>query len=96
MVKSGEFELAREINVAQQMEKFIHAGRQTDMTMGQRLVLKKQSQLKADPSFTKIRVAMVGSGEVVGLDECLGGEPQRRRNTVVCNQAGSEICFIPF
>lgn len=66
------------------------------MTMGQRLMLKKQTQLKADPSINKLRVAMLGQGEVFGTEECLNEEPLRRQHTVVCNKKDSEIWFIPF
>eukprot|EP00347_Sterkiella_histriomuscorum_P000677 403374923 len=91
-IKSGEFELIREINIEQQLETFIQKARQTDMTMGQRLQLKKQTKMKRDQSINKIRVAILGMGEVFGIEE---SQDEKRMNTVICNQNDSVVYFMP-
>ncbi|CDW73238.1 cyclic nucleotide-binding domain containing protein [Stylonychia lemnae] len=83
-IKEGEFELIREINVHKQMESYIAKARQTDMTMGQKLVLKKQTKLKQDPSVNKIRVAILGKGEIFGIEETQVELGDARLNTVIC------------
>lgn len=65
------------------------------MTMGQRLMLKKQTMLKQDPSINKIRVAILGVGEIFGIEECQKDEPGQRLNTVICNQNDSVVFFMP-
>ncbi len=66
------------------------------MTMGQRLVLKKTTQLKRDPSISKIRVAILGVGEVFGLEECYEEGPPPIKSTVVCNESDSVVYFITY
>lgn len=54
------------------------------MSIGQKFTLMKNSQLRSDPSLKKIRVAILGVGEVFGLEECEDGHEHPRKKTVVC------------
>jgi hypothetical protein len=41
-----------------------------------------------------MRVAILGVGEIIGLEECASEEMLVRKTTVVCNQNDSVIYFI--
>lgn len=93
-IKEGEFEVTKEINIKKHTEDFISSRRQTDLTMGQRLILVKKQQQKQDPTVNQIRLALLGTGECFGLEECNSSAPMRRQTKVVCTKNGSVCYFI--
>ncbi len=52
----------------------------------------KQSQMNADPTISKIRVALLGYAEVFGFEECQPTDAKLRKDTIICNKSDS-VCF---
>ena len=103
MVKSGEFELAKEINVKKKANKYLEKNRKSNISLGEKLSMQKTSSIMQDGSLTRIRVANVGFGETLGMEEVLAsqvtpsnpeGKIAPRKNTVTCVTRDASVMFI--
>lgn len=69
LVHKGEFELTKDVPMKEAFKAFLKKG-PSRVDLGQKLTLFKQTNLKRDASLSKVRVVLLGEGEVFGFEDC--------------------------
>ena len=97
MIQEGSFELSKPGNMHDCHEKIVNAMKVDPMAKFQ---MRKQARVIKDNSRKTVRLAILGSGELFGLEECqqkpnwYGGRHKPRSYNVRCLENNSKIVFL--
>ena len=95
LIQEGAFELSRPGMLKLQADKLVDSMKVDPMAKFQ---LRKQANVIKDSSRAVVKLAILGSGEVFGLEECsVRPSSQKVKNrgyTVTCTESGSKVIYI--
>jgi len=96
LVQEGGFELNKPGHLRQHQDKIVDVLKVDPMA---KFKLRKQAKVIQDSSRTQVRLAILGSGELFGLEECQVkanslAMPLPRKYSVVCSENNSKVIFI--
>ena len=95
-VKNGEFEVSKKIGISKQDKKQTLLNQlglvNEDLKKSMKLNMSKLPQQK-DISLKNLRLYLLGSNEILGLEEVADNKPKRQM-TVVCHSNEADVYFI--
>lgn len=95
LIQEGAFELTKPGQIHQKAEKIVEKMNVDPMAKFQ---LRKQAKVIKDGSRMTVKLAILGSGEMFGLEECsvkpTSYKIQDRQYSVTCQENGSKVIFI--